>query len=355
MMFSAGWVGACSRPSGAFWQEEVEVAKYLLQRFIIMIVMLAALSFIVFLTIELPPGDFADRHALELRSQGIQFTQEDLNSLRHTLGLDRPWYVRYVVWITNIVLRGNFGVSMTVHLPVTQVLGERVGLTVMLAVATIIFTYGLAIPIGIYSAIRQYSVGDYAATMIGYFGMATPSFMLALILLYISVILFNNSVGGLFSAQYAEAAWSWGKFVDLLRHLWVPALVLGLAGTAFEIRTMRATLLDEKNKLYVTAARARGLPEWKLLLKYPVRVALNPIASTIGWELTAIIAGAPLVSFVLALPDTGPLFLRALLDQDTYLSGAILLMYATLTILGTFLSDVLLAALDPRIRYGERI
>ena len=331
------------------------MAKFLLQRLVIMIVMLAALSFIVFVTIELPPGDYADRRALSLRSAGIQFTQEDVISLRHTLGLDRPWYERYFAWISNIVLHGNFGVSMTVHLPVTEVLGQRVGLTVMLALATIILTYGLAIPIGIYSAMRQYSAGDYVATMLGYFGMATPSFMLALILLYISVMFFNNSVGGLFSPEYAEAPWSWGKFVDLLRHLWVPALVLGLAGTAFEIRTMRATLLDEKSKLYVTAARAKGLPEWKLLLKYPVRVALNPIASTIGWELTAIIAGAPLVSFVLALPDTGPLFLRALLDQDTYLSGAILLMYATLTILGTFLSDVLLAVLDPRIRYGEKI
>jgi peptide/nickel transport system permease protein len=260
-----------------------------------------------------------------------------------------------VTWITNIVLRGDFGISFGYHRPVADQLAERVGLTVMLAITTIIFTYGLAIPIGIYSAIRQYSLGDYAATMIGYFGMATPSFMLALILLYFSVMMFNNSVGGLFSSQYSEAPWSWAKFVDLLRHLWVPAVVLGLAGTAFEIRTMRATMLDEKNKLYVTAARAKGLPEWKLLLKYPVRVALNPIASTIGWELTAIIAGAPLVSFVLALPDTGPLFLRALLDQDIYLSGAILLMYSTLTILGTFLSDVLLAMLDPRIRYGERV
>jgi len=331
------------------------VTRYLIQRFIIMIIMLAALSVIVFITIELPPGDYADRRALDLRSQGVSVTQSDLVAMRHQFGLDRPWYQRYVTWILNIVLHGNFGVSFGLHRPVSDVLGERVGLTVMLAIATIIFTYGLAIPIGIYSAIRQYSLGDYAATIIGYFGMATPSFMLALILLYFSVMVFNNSVGGLFSSQYAEAPWSWLKFVDLLRHLWVPALVLGLGGTAFEIRTMRATLLDEKNKLYVTAARAKGLPEWKLLLKYPVRVALNPIASTIGWELTAIIAGAPLVSFVLALPDTGPLFLRALLDQDIYLSGAILLMYSTLTILGTFLSDVILAMLDPRIRYGERV
>jgi peptide/nickel transport system permease protein len=320
-----------------------------------MIVMLAALSFIVFVTIELPPGDYADRRALQLRSTGVLVTSEDVEALRHQLGLDRPWYVRYVSWISNIVLRGNFGISMAVHLPVTQVLGERVGLTVLLATATIFFTYGMAIPIGIYSAMRQYSLGDYAATFVGYLGMAMPSFMLALILLYISVTVFGTSVGGLFSPQYAEAAWSWDKFVDLLSHLWIPAIVLGTAGTAFEIRTMRATLLDEKNKLYVTAARAKGLPEWKLLLKYPVRVALNPIASTIGWELTAIISGAPLVSYVLAIPDTGPLFLRALLDQDIYLSGAILLMYATLTILGTFLSDILLAVLDPRIRYGVRV
>jgi peptide/nickel transport system permease protein len=317
--------------------------------------MLALLSLIVFVIIELPPGDYADRHGLVLRSQGITFTSEDVANLRHQLGLDRPWYIRYWVWITNIILRGNFGQSMAVHLPVTTVLGQRVGFTVALAVSAIIFTYGLAIPIGIYSAIRQYSVGDYFFTMLGYLGMAMPSFMLALILLYISTVVFDNSVGGLFSAEYAEAPWSWGKLVDLLRHLWVPALVLGVAGTAFEIRTMRATMLDEKNRLYVTAARARGMPEWKLLLKYPVRVALNPIASTIGWELTAIISGAPLVSYVLALPDTGPLFLRALLDQDIYLSGAILLMYSTLTILGTFLSDVLLGLLDPRIRFGERV
>ena len=331
------------------------MTRFLVQRFIIMVFMLAALSLIVFITIELPPGDYADRRALHLRSAGVLVTSEDVVSLRHTLGLDRPWYVRYANWIGNIVLHGNFGQSFGLHLPVTEVLGQRVGLTVTLAIATIIFTNGLAIPIGIYSAMRQYSLGDYAATIVGYFGMATPSFMLALILLYFSVMMLDTSVGGQFSPEYAEAPWSWGKFVDLLRHLWIPALVLGLAGTAFEIRTMRATLLDEKNKLYVTAARAKGLPEWKLLLKYPVRVALNPIVSTIGWELTAIIAGAPLVSFVLALPDTGPLFLTALLDQDTYLSGAILLMYAFLTIFGTFLSDVLLALLDPRIRYGERI
>ena len=331
------------------------MAKYLLQRLLVMLVMLALLSIVVFVTIELPPGDYADRRALDLRSQGITVTEQDVISIRHQNGLDRPFLQRYFSWISNIVLRGNFGLSMTLHQPVSVVLGQRVGLTIMLAVATVVVTYGLAVPIGIYSAVRQYSLGDYFFTMLGYLGMAVPSFMLALILVYYSVTVFDTSVGGLFSSQYAEAPWSWGKVVDLLRHLWVPAVVLALAGTAFEIRTMRATLLDEKNKLYVTAARARGMPEWKLLFKYPVRVALNPIASTIGWQLATVISGAPLVSFVLALPDTGPLFLRALLDQDIYLSGAILLIYATLTILGTFLSDVLLAILDPRIRYGERV
>jgi len=331
------------------------MSKYLAKRFITMIIMLAALSVIVFITIELPPGDYADRRALDLRSQGVSVTERDVLAMRHQFGLDRPWYQRYATWISKIVLHGDFGMSFGLHRPVRDVLGERMGLTIMLAVTTMIFTYGLAIPIGIYSAIRQYSIGDYAATFVGYFGMATPSFMLALILLYFSVMVFGNSVGGLFSSQYAEAPWSWGKFVDLLKHLWVPALVLGLGGIAFEVRTMRATMLDEKNKLYVTAARARGLPEAKLLRKYPVRVALNPIASTIGWELTAIIAGVPLVSYVLALPDTGPLFLRSLLDQDIYLSGAILLIYSMLTILGTFLSDVSLAALDPRIKYGEKV
>jgi len=238
---------------------------------------------------------------------------------------------------------------------VTEVIGERLGFTAILAVAAMIFTYGLAIPIGIYSAVRQYSIGDYTFTVLGYIGMAVPNFLLALVLMYISVMVFGSSVGGLFSPEYLEASWSWARFVDMLKPLWVPAIVLGTAGTAFQIRTMRATLLDEKNKLYVTAARAKGLAEGRLLMKYPVRVALNPIVSTIGWELTAIISGAPIVAFVLALPDTGPLFLKALMDQDVYMAGAMLLMYSALTILGTFLSDVMLAVLDPRVRQGERI
>lgn len=331
------------------------MARFLLHRFLIMVVMLALLSIVVFIILELPPGDYAERHVFRLRTLGIFVTDEELEAYRHQFGLDRPWPERYWRWVTNIVLHGNFGQSLMYRLPVTEVIGERLGFTAILAVAALIFTYGLAIPIGIYSAVRQYSAGDYTFTVLGYIGMATPNFLLALVLMYISVIVFGSNVGGLFSPEYLEAPWSWARFVDLLKHLWVPAIVLGTAGTAFQIRTMRATLLDEKNKLYVTAARAKGLSEGRLLMKYPVRVALNPIVSTIGWELTAIISGAPIVAFVLALPDTGPLFLKALMDQDVYLAGAMLLMYSALTILGTFLSDIMLAVLDPRVREGERI
>jgi peptide/nickel transport system permease protein len=333
---------------------EATLAKFVLKRVLIMLVMLAALSFIVFVIIELPPGDFADRAVYRLKASGVIVTEQEIIGIRHQLGLDRPFLERYFRWVTNIIFRGDFGVSMLRRLPVTVVIGERIGFTAILAIATLIFTYALAIPIGILSAVRQYSAADYTFTLLGYIGLATPNFLLALVLMYVSVMLFGVSVGGLFSPEYVDASWSLAKVVDLLSHLWVPALVLGTAGTAFQIRTMRATLLDEKNKLYVTAARARGLSERKLLVKYPVRVALNPIVSTIGWELTAIISGAPIVAFVLALPDMGPLFLVALLDQDSYLAGAMLLIYSALTIFGTFLSDIMLAVLDPRIRFGEQ-
>jgi len=331
------------------------VWSFLTRRFLIMIAMLALLSLVIFLIIELPPGDYAERHVFRLRTLGVVVTEEELINWRHQFGLDKPWYQRYWRWITQIVTRGNFGMSMMYRLPVTDVIGERLGFTAVLAITALLLTYGIAIPIGIYSAIRQYSVGDYTFTVMGYFGMAVPNFLLALVLLYISVMIFGVNVGGLFSPEYIDADWSMGRLWDMLKHLWVPAIVLSAAGTAFQIRTMRATLLDEKNKLYVVAARAKGLPEGKLLMKYPVRVALNPIVATIGWELTAIVSGSPIVSFVLGLPDTGPLFLKSLLDQDIYLAGAMLLLYSAMTIVGTFLSDVMLAALDPRIRQGEAV
>ncbi len=326
--------------------------RFVLQRLFTTVVTLMFVSVVTFIIIELPPGDYAERYAFKLSASGIKVTEQDLEALRVRFGLDRPLMERYWTWITNIVTKGDFGLSFQYQKPVTEVIGERLLYTAILATATLVFTYGLAIPIGIYSAIRQYSIGDYLVTILGYIGLAIPSFMLALVLLYISVRWLDMNVGGLFSPEYLNAPWSWSRVVDMLKHLWVPALVLGLSGTAFQIRTIRATMLDEKNMLYVTAARAKGLPEGRLLMKYPVRVALNPVISTIGWELTAIISGAPIVALVLNLPDTGPLFLNSLLDQDMYLAGGMLLMLSALTILGTFLSDVLLAAVDPRIRRG---
>jgi peptide/nickel transport system permease protein len=330
------------------------MVRFVARRFSMMILMLAVLSILTFFITELPPGDYAERQVFRLRTIGVIMTEQDLANLRYQLGLDRPSYVRYWRWITNIVLHGNFGISFMYRLPVTEVIGERIVFTIILAFMSVLFIYAVAIPAGIYSAMRQYSMGDYITSSVGYIGLSLPNFLLALILMYLSVTVFDINVGGLFSAKYQDAPWSLDRVVDMLKHVWIPIVVLGSSGTAFQIRTMRATLLDEKDKLYVTAARAKGIPEWRALLKYPVRAALNPIVSTMGWELTRIVSGAPIVATVLALPDVGPLYLKALLDQDIYLAGALLMMYSSLTIVGTFVSDILLAVLDPRVREGAR-
>jgi len=245
------------------------------------------------------------------------------------------------------------GMSLEYKRPVKEVIWERLPFTLIIAFLTIIFIYVVAIGIGIYSAIRQYSIGDHFFTLIGYIGLATPNFLLALILMYISFRWFGSSVGGLFSPEYVNAPWSFAKVKDMFSHLWVPVVVLGTAGTAYQIRTMRSVLLDELNKMYVISARSTGLPEFRLLMKYPVRIALNPIISTLGWEVTRVISGAPIIGIVLSLPDTGPLFLKALQDQDMYLAGSMILIYCVLTIIGTFVSDILLMLLDPRIKYGK--
>ena len=327
---------------------------FFLKRFGSMFITLFLVSVMIFIIIELPPGDYADRYAFrKLTSSGVSVTEADMENLRHQFGLDKPAYQRYFGWIGGIVFRWDFGSSFLYNVPVTSVVGGRIWLTMSMALAAILITYTMAIPLGIYSALYRHSVGDYLATFIGYIGLALPNFMLALVLLYFSVTVLGSSAGGLFSPQYLEAAWSWGKFVDLLKHLWVPAIVLGTANTAFHLQTMRATLLDELNQLYVSAARARGIPEWKVIFKYPVRIALNPIVSYLGFDLAKLVAGAPVVALVLSLPDAGDLLLKALLDQDMFLGGAILLMISTLIVIGVFISDLLLAALDPRIRLGE--
>jgi peptide/nickel transport system permease protein len=265
--------------------------------------------------------------------------------------LGQPLYVQYFKWISNILLRGDFGQSFAWNMPVSALIWERVALTFVLSLASLLFVWIVAFPIGIYSAVKQYTLGDYVATFIGFIGLATPSFLIALVLMYIAFKYFNQSVGGLFSPDYQEAPWTWGKVWDLLGHLWIPVVILGTEGTASLIRVMRANLLDELRKPYVVTARAKGLPEWKVILKYPVRLALNPFISTIGYVLPGLVSGSAILSIVLSLPTTGPLLFRALLSQDMYLAASFILMLSVLTVIGTLLSDVLLAWLDPRIRY----
>jgi len=319
------------------------------ERLVSTAILMFAVSVVAFILIQLPPGDYADSYVNKKAQGGVVFTMEEVDEMRNRLGLNRPLYVQYFDWIGG-VLQGDFGFSWEYHRPVSEVIGERLGLTLALAFSTLLFTYVVALPIGIYSAIRQYSIGDHVMTVFGYLGLAIPNFMLALILLYYGFKWFGLSAGGLFSPEFQEAEWSLARFWDMLAHLWVPVVVLGTSGTAFQMRTMRATLLDEINKMHVMAARAGGISECRLLMKYPVRVALNPIVSTLGWELTNIISGAPIVAMVLSLPDTGPLFLKALIDQDMDLVGAMILIYCTLVVIGSLVSDLLLIWLDPRIR-----
>ncbi len=312
---------------------------------------LVAVSIVAFVVVSLPPGDFADAYAAKRIAGGESITAAEMEAIRTQLGLDRPVYQQYFDWVGGL-LRGDLGFSWDYRRPVADVIGERLPMTILIAVGTLLFTYVLAIPLGIYSALRQYSKTDYTLAIFGYIGLATPNFLLALILMYFANVWFGVSVGGLFSLEYQDAPWSWAKLGDLLAHLWVPIVVLGTAGTAFQLRIMRATLLEELNKMYVTAARASGLSEFKLIMKYPVRLALNPIVATLGWELTTIISGAPIIGLVLSLPDTGPMFITALINQDMFLAGAMLLVYSVLVMVGSLVSDILLILVDPRVKMG---
>lgn len=272
-----------------------------------------------------------------------------LEALKQIYGLDQPIHIQYLRWIKSL-LRGDLGLSLEYQRPNVELIGERLLLTVALAAFSFLFTWVVAIPAGVYSAMHQHSLLDYIFTLLNYIGVATPNFMLALILMWMAFSYFGISVTGLFSPQFVEAPWSLARVIDLLQHIWLPTIILGIAGTARLTRVMRANLLDELNKPYVVAARARGLSEWKLVLKYPVRLALNPLVSTIGWYLPALFSGSLIVATVMNLPNVGPLLLRALISQDMYLAGSILLIYCLLTIVGTLISDILLAWLDPRIR-----
>ncbi len=324
---------------------------FTLQRLIGMAVTMVLVSIMVFALMELPPGDYAERYAFrKFSGTGTSITESDVESLRIKFGLDRPPWERYLAWIGGIVLEGDFGQSFAYETSVNNVVGERLWLTLAILYSTLILTYLLALPIGIYAAIRCHSMVDYSLTIVSYLGLALPNFLLALILLYVSVTAFDTSVGGLFSPVYAEAPWSFAKALDLIQHLIVPAVVLAWSATALQLQTVRATMLDELNKLSVTAARARGLPEWKLLLKYPARLAVNPVVSTIGFDANRIFSELPIVALVLGLPELGELLLTSFLDLDMYVAGAILLMLTFFIVLMNFVSDVALAALDPRIK-----
>jgi peptide/nickel transport system permease protein len=329
------------------------VAGYLFRRLIYAVIAIWAVSVVSFLIIQLPPGDYVTSYIANLNEQGGSIGAAEAANLRKFYGIDQPVYVQYAKWIGQI-LRGNLGYSFEWQMPVRELLGERLQLTFVLAFVAVVFTWIVAIPIGILSAVKQYTWFDYLATGFGFVGLAVPDFLLALVLLYISFAWFGFSVGGLFSQEYVVAPWGFGRVIDLLKHLWIPVLILGTSGTAQLVRFMRANLLDELRKPYVVTARAKGLPEWRVVLKYPVRLALNPAISLTAYILPYLVSGSIIVSVVLNLPTVGPILLRALISEDTFVSGAIIMMVGSLTVLGTLISDMLLVWVDPRIKFERR-
>jgi peptide/nickel transport system permease protein len=325
---------------------------YILRRLLVAIGTVWSVSVISFVIIQLPPGDYVTSYIAQMAATGSIVNEQEAENLRKQYGLNQPMYVQYYKWMAQVV-RGNFGMSMEWRRPVAEVIADRLLLTMVVSFAALLLTWVLALPIGIYSAVRQYSLGDYLFTFVGFIGLAVPSFLLALVILYLGFVLFDANIGGLFSSEYQDAPWTMAKFWDLLKHLPIPALILGLAGTAQQIRIMRANLLDELRKPYVVTARAKGLSEAKVIVKYPVRVALNPFASTIGYLFPYIVSGSIIVSLVLSLPTVGPLLLKALIAQDMFLAGTIVLLLGVMTVIGTLISDILLVWIDPRIRLED--
>ncbi len=325
---------------------------YIGRRALLAVFTVWAISVLSFAIIQLPPGDYVTSYIAQMAAMGSVVTDEEAQNLRIQYGLGQPIYVQYLKWM-RLIVQGNFGMSMEWQRPVTEVIGDRLWLTVVVSVAALFLTWVLALPIGIYSAVRQYSVGDYVTTFVGFIGLAIPNFLLALVLLYLGFVLFDAHIGGLFSVEFQDAPWSLARIWDLLKHLPIPAVILGLAGTAQQIRIMRANLLDELRKPYVVTARSKGLSELTVILKYPVRVALNPFASTIGYTLPYIVSGSIIVSIVLGLPTVGPLLLKALIAQDMFLAGTIVLLLGVMTVIGTLISDIVLVWVDPRIRLED--
>ncbi|WP_421904958.1 ABC transporter permease [Mameliella sp.] len=323
---------------------------FICRRLLYMVPTVLMVSVVTFLIIQLPPGDYLDTLAAELSDSG-GLDAGTMEALRAQYGLGQPFYVQYWKWITGILLEGDFGLSFEKNLPVADLIWDRLGWTFAISLFTLLFIWAVALPIGIYSAVRKYSFGDYVATFFGFIGLAVPNFLLALVMMYVAFKYFGQSVGGLVSPEYLDQPWSWAKVMDLLAHIWMPIVVVGTSGAAALIRIMRANLLDELYRPYVVTARAKGMSEFQLLMRYPVRVALNPFISTIGWILPSLVSGEIIVAVVMNLPTTGPMLLRALLVQDMYLAGSLILIVSLLTVLGTLISDLLLAWIDPRIRY----
>lgn len=325
--------------------------RYVIKRLIYMVPTLVGMSIIAFLIIQLPPGDYLTSMISMMSQSGLNVDQAQVDRLREIYGLNDPVWVQYWKWIGGILFRGDFGYSFEWNRPVSELVWDSMGSTLAISVASLVFIWVVSIPIGIYSAVRRHSVGDYALTFLGFLGLAIPNFILALTLMYVTYKYLGQSVGGLYSPEFVNAPMSLAKFLDLLSHLWIPVIVIGTSGTAAMIRILRANLTDELNKPYVITARAKGLPEYKVILKYPVRIALNPFVSAIGWVLPNLISGVTITAIVLNLPTAGPLLLRSLISQDMYLAGSFILLMSALTLVGMLISDLLLAVLDPRIRF----
>jgi len=326
--------------------------QYIIKRLLLLPFLLLIFSIIAFILIQAPPGDFLTSYIAELAASGSSIERAQIDALRTLYGLDQPYYIQYIKWVSRL-LTGDLGFSLDWQKPISELIGERLALTLALGIGTFIFTWMVAIPIGILSATKQYSFFDYFFTVFNYIGVATPTFMTALVLMWIAFKYYGLSITGLFSPEYIDATWSFDRTIDLLKHLWLPVVILGMDGTARLARVMRANLLDELKKPYMEMARAKGLSEWRLVMKYPVRLALNPLVSTIGWYLPLIFSGSVIVATVMNLPTIGPMLLRALISQDMYLAGTIILIYMILAIIGTLISDILLAWLDPRIRMED--
>jgi peptide/nickel transport system permease protein len=326
---------------------------YIINRLLRMIPQVFIISVLAFVIIQLPPGDYLTEHLNALRATGVTIDEQEIVRLTKMYGLDQPLHVQYLKWIGNIITELDFGYSFQFAQPVNDILMSRLGTTFFIALLSFIVSWGLAIPIGIYVAVKQYSFADYFFTLMGFFGLATPGFLLALVIMYYSWSKFGISVGGLNSPEYLVLPWNWDRIVDFLGHLWIPVIILAIGGTANVIRTLRATMLDELRKPYVTVARSKGLSEMSVLMRYPVPIALNPLISTIGWLLVWFFSGGMVVEVVLNLPTAGPVLWRALLGQDMYTAGAYILITGVLVTVGSLISDIALAVADPRVRFGK--